>query len=128
MAEKIKINPTKPLSRFQSSNFQGSLSHEEIRKIAQEPIQSTLPAAAKVIAEILAQMNIHILCTEGNPGFITSDNPCIMFDPLYSSEYLALGCPSIEVTLPISPRQLIIFFGVIEISHPNMPIQPSKTT
>jgi hypothetical protein len=110
MAEKIKINPIKPISQFQPSMFQGSLSHGEVKKIAQEPIQNALPVAAKVTAEILAQMNIHILCTENTPGFITSDNPCIMFDPLYSSEYLGLGCPSIEVTLPISPKQLIIFF------------------
>lgn len=110
MAEKIKTNPPRPRPQFQSTNFENSLSHEEVKKIAQEPIQSALPVAGKVIAEILAQMNIHILCTQNMPGFITSDNPCIMFDPLYSSEYLALGCPSIEVTLPISPKQLIILF------------------
>lgn len=110
IAKKIKRNPIKPLSQPQSSNFENYLSHEEVRKIAQEPIQNALPVAAKVVAEILAQMSIHILCTENTPGFITSDNPCIMFDPLYTSEYIGLGCPSIEVTLPISPKQLAIFF------------------
>ncbi len=123
MAEKIKTNPTRHFPQFQSSNFENSLSHEEVKKIAQEPIQSALPVATKVIAKILAQMNIYILCTENTPGFITSDNPCIMFDPLYSSKYLALGCPSIEITLPISPKQLIIFFW----SDSNQPAEYAYT-
>jgi hypothetical protein len=88
MTETLQIKPTKPLSQLRPPDSKSSLSHEQVRKIAQEPIQNALPVASEIIANILAQMNMHVVCTLDNLGFITSDHPCIMFDPLFSSEWL----------------------------------------
>lgn len=110
LAEQMKINPVKPLPHLQQPDSKYSLSHADVKKFAREPIQSALPLAAEVIANILIKMNMHILNTTNETSFITSDHPCIMFDPLFSSDYLALGCPSIEVSFPISPKQLVVFF------------------
>src|SRR3990167_196688 len=111
LAERIRENPSyTPLPRLDSADPNTRISNEDIRKTAKEPIQSILIPAAHVTAEILAKMDMHIVCAPEGFSFITSDNPGVIFDPLLSGEYHALGCPSIEVTLPISPKQLIIFF------------------
>ncbi len=67
--------------------------------------------AIEVTAEILAKMNAHFLYLEDSKvGFITSDNPCLYLDPLNPGLYSGLGSHSIELTFPISPKMLAIFF------------------
>ncbi len=103
-------NSFSALLPLRKSSGENSLSRGEVIKIVSEPIQSILFPASEITSKILVKMNMHIVCTTTHPGFITSDHPCVIFDPLYTSEYPALGCPSIEITLPISPKRLAIFF------------------
>lgn len=57
-------------------------------------------------------MSVAVVETSSSPGFITSDHPCGWFDPeAYKRAPFwrapALASPSIEITLPLSPRQLL---------------------
>lgn len=60
------------------------------------------------------QLDLVVFTTTASPGFLTSDNPCVWFDPdsyrrppLYQGAGIA--SPGIEITLPVSPDQLLIF-------------------
>ncbi len=90
-----------------------SMSMDEVRAMARHPIQTMLLPTIKAEARIYPRMTFAVLCTDSSPGFITSDNPVAWFDPeawrrppMWRSR--GLGCQTIEVTLPISPRQLMV--------------------
>lgn len=111
MAECIKKNPQK--SYILSSNLSShgdSMSHSDVKKIASEPIQSVLLPASRATADILKMMNMHVLCAPEGSNFITSDHPCVLFDPFNRDAPIALGNPNIEFTFPLSPKQMVIFF------------------
>jgi hypothetical protein len=60
----------------------------------------------------LAYMNCAIYETELNPGLLTSDNPCIWFDPsIYNPNihmtFFGIGSPTLNILFPISPKQFI---------------------
>lgn len=90
-----------------------SLSHDEVRKIAADPIQHLMPPTADAMAEIFARMQMIIFCTDDPVGFITSDAPCVIFDPEWYKRppiYQApgLGFPTVEVSMPVAPNRLIV--------------------
>lgn len=85
-----------------------SLSHDDVRRIVQYPAQSLLPNGIRVEMPILARMNMAILCTDDPVGFITSDHPCLWFDPASPSMPPGLASKTIEVMLPLSSRQLLL--------------------
>lgn len=90
-----------------------TFNYEEIKKLAESPLQYTLVPAIQAETPLLLQMDHAILFTDSSPGFITSDAPCVWFDPdAYSRPYPynapGICYPKIEITLPISPSQ--IFF------------------
>lgn len=90
-----------------------AFSLEDIRPLADQPLR-LLPLFTTREAELLSCMTITILCTSGGFPFITSDAPVVWFDPeLYKmpSFYrnLALGSPTIEVSMPISPTRSVLF-------------------
>jgi hypothetical protein len=90
------------------------LSIEDVRDLAERPIQNTLSMLVTEISLELARIPFVILETQVAGGFITSDNPCVWFDPAsYENprEYSAGGLlsPTLEITLPISPTQMLIF-------------------
>jgi hypothetical protein len=77
-----------------------------------QPIQEMIGPTIQIVMPILARMHIAVLCTNDALGFITSDHPCTWFDPeayklqpIYRSP--SLGSRTIEVTLPISPKQCL---------------------
>jgi Protein of unknown function (DUF4238) len=89
-----------------------TFSLEDIRPLAERPLR-ILPFFTTREAELLSYMTITILCTSGSPGFITSDAPVVWFDPeLYKQppfyRNLALGSPTIEVTMPIAPSRFLL--------------------
>src|SRR5262249_24247660 len=58
------------------------------------------------ITDLLFQMNLAFLCAEKGTRFITSDDPCNLFNPdLQWQKFYGpgLGQRNIEVTLPLSP-------------------------
>lgn len=98
-----------------TSKSQGALSltHNQVRQIVDDPVGTTLLPAFAAEAELLAHLDMAILCTTCRPGFITSDRPCVWFDPeaykrppLFSAP--ALIHDTIEITLPVSPNQCIL--------------------
>lgn len=89
----------------------GSLSLNEVRSLASNPVPSLLYSAISGKGPLLYQMHLSIFCTTSDPGFITSDAPCVIFDPdarnrPFPYNATGLAFPTVEVTLPISPTQL----------------------
>jgi len=75
----------------------------------------------------LSQMNCVVYETNTKPSIITSDNPCFWFDPaIYDprkqSTFFGIGSPTLNIILPISPKQYIS----LELNGPTgyKPISP----
>lgn len=98
-----------PLGGYEEAD---TMSYEDVQQIVKQPMQAFLGATIDVVLPILITMQIVIIETRSNSGFITSDTPCCWFDPeiveankSFSSP--GIGSPTIEITLPISPKQLL---------------------
>jgi Protein of unknown function (DUF4238) len=109
---------------FPSSQDGPSLSMENVRQITENPMQYTLGFVGAELPH-LVRMHSAILCTESDPGFITSDAPVIWFDPewykkppIYRSP--SLSDPRLEITLPISPTQMLL------LTHPRSDQSPQS--
>lgn len=90
-----------------------TLTYDDVCKLEAGPMQQMLFAQITAEVPLLARIDIAIFTTNSSPGFITSDRPCVWFDPkaylrppLYRAP--ALIYPSIEITIPISPNQAIL--------------------
>ena len=87
---------------------------EEVRELAERPIQGMLSGTVMGVAPMLFKLPFVVLETSTAPGFITSDAPCVWFDP---ADYQTprprfaggLESPTIQITLPLSPEQMLIF-------------------
>ena len=89
-------------------------SYKEVRQAADQPMQSELIPTIPILTNLLVRMRLTILFTASEPGFITSDTPCVWFDPeLYKLPSLlrspGLGSKTIQVTMPISPNFLVLY-------------------
>ncbi len=94
-----------------SSKDSTTMTYDEIKEIADEPVKSLFPSQFKILTPLFSKLDIAILETSTNPGFITSDDPCVWFDPQLPNypnlAGRALISPTIEIHLPISPSQCI---------------------
>jgi len=111
--ESISAEQKAALENFYVPSGGPTFSLEDLRALAEHPLQLMLPAITTVEAEFLSGMTTTILRTSSNPGFITSDAPVVWFDPeLYKMppfyRNLALGSPTIEVTMPIAPSRCLL--------------------
>lgn len=85
---------------------------EEVKEIEANPIQEIIGSFLNVVVPMFSRMSLAVFCAEDGYEFVTSDQPCVWFDkegcklPM-AARRLALGSPSIEVTLPISPSQCL---------------------
>jgi len=73
-----------------------------------------LNSAANVILPKLLAMHKTVLCVTDTPGFLTTDAPSTWYDPTAYRRHpferaVGLMNPSIEITLPISPTQCLLF-------------------
>ena len=89
------------------------VSYEEIREIVDLPIPSLLLTHIQVSTPLLLKLDLAVIVTSTKPGFITSDDPCVWFDPEGYKRPLyhrgpALIYPSIEITLPLSPSHCLL--------------------
>jgi hypothetical protein len=82
-------------------------------ELVEKAHQHIIATGIEVEAPLLMQMHITVLVTDSELGFITSDSPCVWFNPtlhklppFYRSPGLAQ--PDIEVTLPLSPHHLLL--------------------
>src|SRR5271156_433353 len=90
-------------------------------ELVEKAHQHIIATGIEIEVPLLLQMHMTVLVTDNELGFITSDNPCVWFNPnlhkfppFYRSPGLAQR--DIEVTLPLSPRYLIL------ISHRASPL------
>jgi hypothetical protein len=98
------------------------ISSLETAEMVEHAHQRLVATGVEVQAPLLFQMPMTIMATDDNLGFITSDTPCVWFNPgwyklppLYRGP--GLGQPEIEVTLPLTPQHLL------RISHnPRFPL------
>lgn len=99
---------------------------DDLREVEQNPIRFMIAPTLKAVIPIMGRMHLAVLCTNDPIGFVTTDTPCTWFNPeahklppFYRSPGLAVR--SIEVTLPISPRQCLFishnpdFTGYIDV-------------
>ena len=105
-----------------------SLSMEEVREIVEKPIQSMLSANVVQTAPLLFEKPFLILEAPIGNSFITSDNPCVWFDPADYQNPRPFGAgglisPTLEITLPLSPKQLLFFGGKLIVSGLYLPAE-----
>lgn len=91
-----------------------TISYEKVKEMSEKPLQSWLTAEVKALTPILSKIDLLLLETSDATGFITSDNPCVWFDPeaykrppFYQTP--ALMYETIEITLPLSPQYILLF-------------------
>ena len=90
-----------------------SFTYDEVKALAEKPLQTAMIPSIKAEARLLTRLDCAVFTSDEELGFITSDNPCVWFDaeackrpPFY--QVLGLMYESIEITLPVSPRQIIL--------------------
>lgn len=101
------------VSSLTSSSSRGSFTHEQVKEMVKDPVKTLLRPMINAEAPLLANLDLSILCTKSNPGFITSDSPCVWYDtkgytrpPLMQGP--ALMYDTIEITFPVSPSECIL--------------------
>jgi len=107
--EELSLARTPSLSSVESKK---SISFEQVKEIYENPIRTTLRVTIRTLTPLLAKLDMAIIEAPKESPFITSDNPCVWFDaaaykrpPMFQSP--ALMYKTIEITLPISPHQII---------------------
>lgn len=93
-------------------NPKNRIGYEEIKQLHENPLQNMLPIMIESLTPLLYRLDMAVLVTDDDIGFITSDHPCVWFDkdsskrpPIYQSP--ALIYETIEITLPIAPNQCL---------------------
>ncbi len=90
-----------------------SLGYEDVKRMAEQPMQTMLAPQIETQLPLLVQMDYVIMECATEPGFITSDNPCVWWDPeAYKKPPIwrqpGLATQTLEISMPLSPRQRII--------------------
>jgi hypothetical protein len=98
-----------------SRSQRASMTLEDVRRLTSSPMEHTLTTYIAAELPYLVQMGCTVLCTSSNPGFITSDCPVVWFDPEWHKKppifrSPRLSDPLLEISLPISPSQMLILF------------------
>ena len=86
---------------------------EEIQSIVDSPIPSLLAPSITAEMEALSVLDLAIVETTTSPGFVTSDNPVVWFDPeghrrQWPHQGPALIYPTIEISMPVSTRYSLL--------------------
>lgn len=111
MMESMKFKQASPAPLPASG---ASLSMEEVERLAAEPLQSMLAPMVEFETRGLYQMNLGVFDAQDARGFITSDAPCVWFDPKALERPAFYRAPgfiwkTLEVSLPVSPTQMLLF-------------------
>ena len=119
MEKMIKIHKTanpEELRRIRIERPMGSgkgIGYKEVKAVSENPLQHMMLSAIQVETPILTKLDLVIFQASGLATFITSDAPCVWYDPdgykkppLFRSP--SFSDPKLEITLPISPRQLLL--------------------
>lgn len=109
-----KPEEKKKLASFPSfRSKKRGLNYEQVKEFATQPLQKLMFPMIEALTPLLCKLDLAILETFSEPGFITSDDPCVWFDseaykrpPLYQAP--ALMYPSIEIRFPITPNYMVL--------------------
>lgn len=95
-----------------SSTSGQPMTYSDVKELEKSHLQNNLISTIQMMIPILFRMDMVVFCTSSLPGFITSDKPCVWYDseahkrpPMFREP--ALGYRTTEVTLPVSPQQLL---------------------
>jgi hypothetical protein len=96
---------------IEPANDRPALTEQDVRRLVTAPLQETFIATFREQMRFLPKMQLAILRTTAEPGFITSDVPCVWWDPEarnrpFPYDSVGLLFPTLEITLPISPEQM----------------------
>jgi Protein of unknown function (DUF4238) len=102
-----------PRASLSPKNLGQTMTHEQVRRVVGQPLQTMLSSMIVAEAPLLTKLDFAIYETDDDLGFITSDHPCTWFDPeAYKRPPIwrgpALMYETIEISLPISPKQCIL--------------------
>lgn len=91
-----------------------SVSMEDVEQIVAQPVQTSLVPAIETTSPIMAEMNLTLIWTRDEQGFITSDAPCVFFDPeVHSRPFpynsIGFGYKTLEISLPLAPNVCGLF-------------------
>jgi len=103
-------------TKSQQENFRDTFGKLLMPEYAHQIVMSYV---LKLMPPMLYQMSLAIFETDDDLGFITSDGPCVLFNPeMYkwppAYRNPGLGQEKIEVRLPLTPHHLLLF------SHSNI--------
>ncbi len=96
-------------------NSEMSSKYLTIRELSDRPLPMIMPPMVRIQVSNYMSMNMAILCTETNPGFITSDSPVVWHNPESKVPFQQIGLAydALQIIFPISPNQLF-FISRIE--------------
>lgn len=86
---------------------------EELEELKTRPTQQLLPLQIELTLPIFRSMDVAVCEVDEEPGLITCDNPVFVFEPELwklppSMRYENMMGDSVEITMPISPKQIIL--------------------
>ncbi|HXI98624.1 MAG TPA: DUF4238 domain-containing protein [Gemmatimonadaceae bacterium] len=93
-------------------------SYDDVVAMVENPMRFTLGATIEAMLPILLKMNLAVIETDDPIGFVTSDDPCVLIDreahkvPPFFRGNPGLLKPTVELSLPLSPSQMMIFSWV----------------
>jgi hypothetical protein len=114
--EQVMKNATLEEKRAASRTLGGngpSMTLGEVRAYRDHPLLLIAPKLMLTVMDVFKRMGLIIFYTNDDVGFITSDDPCVMFDsewPKYPPwmRSPALMSPTIEVTMPLAPNCIAV--------------------
>lgn len=90
-----------------------SFSYGDVKALYEKPVENMLLPMINSEGRALCRLDLAIIYTDDEIGFITSDCPCVWFDPKAYQRPPFFRAPALcykttEIRLPISPRQCIV--------------------
>ncbi len=109
-----------------------SASMEDVRMAAEQPLQTSLSGVIPKVAPLLMKIPFVIMETNLELGFITSDAPCSWLDLAVNQKrkppnFGGLLSPTIQIMLPLSPTQMVLFGRKLVVSGAYVPITDEDT-
>lgn len=103
------------------NNENENISIEDIRDLVDNPVQNLLSVNVMECAPLLFKRPNIILEANGSSSFITSDNPCVWYDTSIYQRPRPFGAgglisPTLEITLPLSPNQMLFFGSQLKLT------------
>ena len=111
-AKKVAFERMGSIAPIESDRCSG-MTIQDVKVMEEFSIQTMMGTIVKTVLPIFQRMSCAVLQTDDPIGFVTSDHPCTWFDsesyklqPFYRGP--GLYSSTIEITLPISPRQCLV--------------------